>query len=280
MPELVNVPDVDGVPAVLFAPGAGLGIPLAIADAVGLPLFGGNTAQWGIFRGGQPVVSADTILAFDYKKDLAIADYPLERGSFESYNKVQIPFDVRFVYTAGGSEANRADLLASLMAIEDDLELYEAVTPEKVYPNVNIIHIDYRRTTQNGVGLLIVSVWCQQIRQVTASGTASASGNVGDAATASGADQVNSGAVQATEATPAQAANVSAQDFSGGYDVSGYNVNATYGGDVGEMTVTDATTGQALPGGTVPATSSTISGLSAAGPDTFTSLNIGTGGLS
>lgn len=284
MPELVNVPDVDGVPAVLFAPGAGTGIVLAAADAVGLP-FLGTAPQWGIFLNGQPVVTADTTLAFDYKKDYSIADYPLEKGAFESYNKVEIPFDVRFIYTAGGSEANRADLLTSLEEIEGDLNLYEAVTPEKVYPNVNVIHVDYHRTSQNGVGLLVVSVFCQEIRQTTSAGTPSSMGAIGETASASGADQINSGAVQATDVgTQPNATSTLANNAPNtvAEPLTGTNATATELPLTANVTATpiDGTTiGNAsvmLPeqSVTAPQTSSSISGLQAAGPDQYSLFGV------
>ncbi|MCJ2087139.1 hypothetical protein MKK88_14255 [Methylobacterium sp. E-005] len=281
-PDVVSVPDVDGVPNVLFAPGFADGIALATADdPAALSFFSGVIApQWGLYLGGAPVVSADTIIAFDGKQEFVIADYLLERGAFESYNKVQIPFDVRLVFVAGGSEANRAALLASVTAIAGDCNVYDAVMPEKVFQNVNIIHYDFRRTAQNGVGLLSVALWCQEVRQASAT-YPSASGGVGDTAAPSGASPVDGGTVQATDATAAQVAMVQSQDFSGGYNVSGFNVNATATADVGELTAFDPATGQPIPEATVPGsasapvTSSTISGLPPAGPDSFTNLNVG-----
>lgn len=200
MPELVNVPDVDGVPAVLFAPGAGGDIILAAADALETSLLsGGLGPQWGLYRSGAPAVLADNVAAFDYKEDWAISDYPLERGAFESFNKVKIPFDVRLVFTAGGSEARRAALLASLQAIVGDLNFYEAVTPERVYPSINLIHLDYRRSAQNGAGLLVVNVFCQEVRQTTSSGSGGPNAP-GNTAEASGANAINGGTVQSEDA--------------------------------------------------------------------------------
>ena len=297
MPELVAVPNVDGIPAVAFAPGFGASIALVSADVLGLPLFGSIGTQWGIFRQGRPVVVCDNVAAFDHKADWAISDYPVEGGQFQSFNKVTIPYDVRMVFTAGGTEANRTALLNSLRAIAGDLKFYDAVSPEAVYTPVNLVHVDYRRTAQNGVGLIAVSVWCRQVRQVASSTTGaaggadasgtdtpSAAGGIGDAASPSGADQANGGVVQATDPTAAQVASVQAQDFTGGYNVSGYDPNLTYSADVGEAVFTDPETGAELgrvPGGdALPPTSSTISGLSPAGPDQFSRLNVGTGGLS
>jgi hypothetical protein len=293
MPELVNVPDVDGVPAMLFAAGSGGDILLAAADAIGIPLPTAGSQQWGFFLNGAQVVKSDNVVAFDFKRDFVISDYPQEKGSFESYNKVQIPFDVRFVFTAGGSESDRANLLASIEAVVGDLNLYEGVTPEKAYRNLNLVHYDVRRTAQNGNKLLIVSVGAQEVRQVTSASGAgmdpSATGSVGDTATASGADQTNTGTVQATDATAAQSSSVGDQAFAGGYNVGGYNAGGSgplgngsfstgtdFGNvsgvespievSVGELTVQDGVTGQVL---MAPTTTSNISGLQAAGPDQY-----------
>ena len=303
MPELVAVPNVDGIPAVAFAPGFGSSIALVAADALGLPLFGSIGTQWGIFRQGRPVVVCDNVAAFDHKADWAISDYPVEGGQFQSFNKVVIPYDVRLVFTAGGSEANRTALLNSLRGIVGDLNFYDAVSPEAVYTPVNLVHLDYRRTAQNGLGLLIVSVWCRQVRQVASSQTGaaggadasgtdtpSATGSVGEAATPSGADQTNSGAVQPTSPGATDITSAQGQSFSGGYNVGGFDPNGSGSGTLGNgnfgiggisgtetpqglgnIGSVDAPTEITLPEQSVdiPQTSSSISGLQAAGPDQY-----------
>jgi hypothetical protein len=302
MPELVAVPDVDGVPPVAFAPGFGAGIALAVADAIGLPFIGSMGTQWGIFQQGRPVVTCDNVVAFDHKADWAIADYPVEGGQFESFNKIPIPYDVRLVFTAGESQANRGALLNSLRAIAGDLKFYDAVSPEAVYTPVNIVHVDYRRTAQNGVGLIAVSVWCRQVRQVASStagaaggadasgtDTPSATGSIGDPASPSGADQANGGAVQATDPSAADINGAQGQSFAGGYNVGGFDPNGTGSGTLGNGNfgiggIGGTATPEGIGGGGVETTgsitlpeqsvtlqqsSSTISGLQAAGPDQY-----------
>jgi hypothetical protein len=70
--------------------------------------------QWGIFQNGVPIVTADTVSSFEYKQEWALSDFPVEQGGFASYDKVHIPYDVRFRFVSGGSEANRAALLSSI----------------------------------------------------------------------------------------------------------------------------------------------------------------------
>jgi hypothetical protein len=161
---------------------------LAADDFVGYGA--GAPPLWGLFLGGVPVVVADTVTSFAYKQDWAIADYPVEQGGFESYDKVNTPFRAQIQFVAGGSEANREALLDSIAAAADTLTLYDAVTPEEIYPSVNIEGYDYRRTSRNGLGLMIVNVHILEIRE-------DQSNNFQNTAEPSGASALPTGNIQA-----------------------------------------------------------------------------------
>lgn len=154
VPNLLDVEDV-----VFLAPGT-----LLTGDG----FFGygsGASPLWGIFQNGVPVVLADTVTSFGYKQDWAIADYPVERGGFESYDKVNTPFRIHIQFVSGGSEANRETLLSSVAAIGDQLTLYDVLTPEAVYIGTNVEGYSYRRSSNNGLGLMIVDVAMIEIRE-------------------------------------------------------------------------------------------------------------------
>lgn len=125
----------------------------------------GAPPQWGIFLNGSPVVLADTVTSFGYKQAWSIADYPVERGGFESYDKVNSPFIVQAQFVSGGNEARRQALLDSIASIGDELTLYDVVTPEAIYIGVNVASYEYRRTATNGLGLMIVDVNFLEIRE-------------------------------------------------------------------------------------------------------------------
>lgn len=200
MVDYPNVPDVPGVPPLQRDPLSAPSQPfdLATADGAGV-LAGAVGQQWGIFKDGAPVVVAETVVTLDYRQTWSISDYPLEEGAFESYNKVHLPFDARVQFASGQSDAAREELLNSISAIAPTLELYDVVTPEVVYQSVNVNHYDYRRSSTNGVGLLKVDVWLQQVR-VTATAAFS------NTKSPSGASAVNGGTVQTTTPTQPQAA--------------------------------------------------------------------------
>lgn len=192
------VPFVPGVPPLPVNP---FGSPLAALTLLTSDLisfaFGLSGAQWGIYLTGIPVVVADSVVDITYKQDWSISDYPVEQGAFESYDKVQIPFEIRIRFSAGGSEVDRQNLLSSIAAVAGDLNLYTVVTPEQTYPSVNITHYDYKRTAINGVGLLVVDVWLKQIRVSVASPFTNTQ-------SASSTAQTNDGTVQ-TQTPPANA---------------------------------------------------------------------------
>lgn len=195
----VNVPNVPGVPSVIFA-AASQALTLLTRDALSL-FTGSPISPWGIYQGGSRIIRAETITSFDYKQQWSIADFPVERGGFESYNKVAVPFEVGFRFTTGGVDVQRQALLSSIAAIAGNTQLYDVVTPDAVYINVNIARYDYRQTATDGVGLLQVDVYATEIREVI--GVA-----LGNTQSPSSAAQSNSGPVKPVAATSTQAAKL------------------------------------------------------------------------
>lgn len=137
--------------------------------------FGENAQQWGLFLDGVPALTAESVVSFDFKQNYRISSFAIEpsnqqsAGGFESYNKVQMPFDVVLRFSTGGSPADREELLNEAEAICASLDLFDAVTPEKVYQSVNPVHMDYRRTSTNGVAMITIDMFCEQVRTTAAS---------------------------------------------------------------------------------------------------------------
>jgi hypothetical protein len=190
---MVVVPRVPGIPPLLGA--TFLPLPtLATGDQVDQGQF---SKRWGVFRGGQSVAIFDSFIGIDYRQGWTLADFPLEQGAFESYDKVALPFDVRVKFAAGGSLQNREALLQSVASISKTLDLYDVVTPEVVYTSVNVQHYDYRRTATNGNGLITIELWLLEVR-ISATPAAVITGGAnatdGTATNAAGASVFTSGA--------------------------------------------------------------------------------------
>jgi len=176
---------------------------LLVADALNvIGLFAGP--QWGIFnQDGTLALEPDSMISLDFKRDWKIPNYPVEEGSFQSYNKVALPSDTRIRLSKGGTVADRQAFLEQVAAVAESLDLFDVVMPEgALIQNVNFVSYALHRTSTNGVGLISVDLELEEVRE-TATATFS------NTAAPSGADPVSTGSVQPQTPTTAQSAAAS-----------------------------------------------------------------------
>lgn len=183
---MANVPKVPGVPS--LGSYAASALTILIDDVINL-VFGGTANVWGIYLDGSQVIEADSMAAFDLRQDLPTSDYQVEEGAFQSYDKVQLPAEIRVRVACGGDIAARQRFLASIDAVMNTTDLYDVVTPEEVYQGYNFTHRDFRRTGDQGNGLITVDLWLTQIRE-------SSQATFTNTQTPAAAGQQNSGNVQ------------------------------------------------------------------------------------
>ena len=157
-----NIPRVPGVPALTSYSANSISLLLRDLVPLAIGLFGGP--QWGIFLFGIPILPLNSVVTFDYRQDYDLSDYPVEQGGFQSYNKVGNPSNIRCRVACGGSVVDRQAFLTLLDAAVASLQLYDVVTPEKVFLNYNFSHMDFRRAAEN-VGLLVVDIWLTEVRE-------------------------------------------------------------------------------------------------------------------
>lgn len=219
VPPFPDVPRSQGVPSVFRQLGAAENtIATVVADVASIArLFEGP--QWGIFdQAGAPVLLGDSVVALDFRQDYRVSDYPIEEGGFASYNKVQQPFDIRVSFAVSGQQSlissllsggalgslisgispnisARSGFLTDLNMALKSLYLFSVVTPEMTYDSVNLTHCDYRRESRRGVTLLVIDVWCQEIR-VAARGTYSGTKDP------TGTEPIDSGPTQPASVEP------------------------------------------------------------------------------
>lgn len=224
-----NVPFAPGVPAIPRAPGfVGQVIDLLISDALNLLGLNDSQQQWGLFLDGIPVVIAESVISFEFKQGYRIATFPVEPpssgqpGTFESYDKVEMPFDVRLQFATGGAPEDRQALLESARAAVRSLDLMDAVTPTQTYQGVNPTRLSYRQTAVNGVGLIVVDIFCEQIR-ATATSTFTNAQTAGTGGAAGAAATSGSGTTTDISVRPA-AAIINPQSPSAAAQVNGGTV--------------------------------------------------------
>lgn len=226
-----NVPDVPGVPAIPrspnFPPVAGLvldGVQGALWRAVGVE------QKWGIWtmKGDKPdklfadpslfpgmlgvaVQTFGGLLPFnaigsatlsvgsvDYSKEMKVADFPVERGGFASYNKVEQPAVATLVVNFSGTETERQTFINLVESATLSTELFAVVTPEKTYLNYTMESYSYRRSRDGGAYMYVVEIPMREIRQVTSSYSVANPGNVGETKQSSAQPPVDNGKTQPT----------------------------------------------------------------------------------
>jgi hypothetical protein len=173
VPTYPNVPNLLGVPqlvrSALFPPTA---LPVLSPSEQGQVFASSQqTPVWGVFNpaNNQKVIDADSVQSFDNRNEWKLADFPIQAGQFASYNKVIIPFEnsLRFIKT--GSLADRQLFLQQIANIAGDTNLYNIVTPEVTYLNVNVLRYEQvRRDQRDAFALWEVDVFFRQINQVNA----------------------------------------------------------------------------------------------------------------
>ena len=185
--------------------------------------------EWALLRAdGSPVIVADTYLEYSYRGDAKIANYPVEGGSFASYNKVILPYDIRLTaFCSGYGEMNLGSFLNSLNNLKKGLELVTLVTQFEIYENLNLIHVDHKHNATNNANTLTVLLFFQEVRQA---GVTTITTVMPD-----GADAVNLGQVSLIPPTPTQAATVaSAADIAAA--VESNSAIANLGATVSQLT--------------------------------------------
>lgn len=199
-PLYPDVPPLPGVPPVYRG-------PLNPADATATPppaltqdsvAAASAAPQWGIFTiRGQSALDVDSIVAIEPSREFRVSDYPVEKGGFASYNKVATPGELRVTVTKGGHASDRAAFLSAVDVLVASTDLFNVVTPDTAFTDVNIVRYDYRRSADQGATLLVVELHCIEIRQ-------SAKTKYSDSKAPSGVDLKNDGPVQPTTPTVPQ----------------------------------------------------------------------------
>jgi hypothetical protein len=161
---------IPGVPNLLRNTARAIVITL-IGNAVGgLWKFLFPGPQWGVFLPGSadPAVAVSSVVELGASGRSAVSDYPLQSGSFTSYNKVQTPDLYGIRLTSDGEEQSRAIFMSWLETNKNQTTLFDIVCPERRWPNATLT--DYRiiRTSTSGASMITVDCVFQQIRDLPA----------------------------------------------------------------------------------------------------------------
>lgn len=203
-----NVPNSPGVPLIPrspnFPPLAGIG--LGALEGIIWRSFQIDS-RWGIFDSqGNAVGNPQNLIletiglgstlstkSVEFVKETRVSDFPLEKGGFASYNKVEMPAEPVVTLCVSGSESARQAFLSDIDKACKSTDLYSVVTPEITYANYAIEKYNYQRRSDKGCTLLQVEIALKEVREVSAQFTKAAPKQP-DAA-----PQVDNGKVQAQQ---------------------------------------------------------------------------------
>lgn len=204
VPEFPNVSNLPGVPQLKRANAVINTVRLGVSAIQKFLWAAAKSAPtWGIFDSqNQQVIVPDSILALDKRTEFRVSDFPVQAGSFASYNKVRLPFETSVRMSKGGSQSDRKTFLDSIDAIVGDLNLYTILTPEQTYTNCNITRSEITRRGAGGAFLLTeVDVFFRQIIEVAAQ-YSTTSANTSNAQNPPAVPPTNLGNMQPQAAVP------------------------------------------------------------------------------
>ena len=131
-----------------------------------------KSPQWGIWDNDVNITEDYSFLtlstlSFSYQKETRISEYPIENGSFVSYNKVEMPASSNVTLCLSASESEKSYFLDWLESKCISATLLTVVTPDKNYIDHTLEKYSYQRNSKSGASLLIVDLSLRQIRQIT-----------------------------------------------------------------------------------------------------------------
>ena len=155
-----KIPDFAGLAS------SGADAAIGLGGAALIKAISGNV--WGLVNEfGVPVVLADNVLGLSFQGASTIVNAPIEGGSFASYNKIATPSQAVVQMSKGsGGALQRGAFLAQLLALEGSTLKFYVISPEFVHRNMCITGVDYARSAQEGVQLIVVNVQLEEVREV------------------------------------------------------------------------------------------------------------------
>lgn len=164
IPGMPNIPGLPAGPGGIVQEGLNSLISFGGAFAIGL-IFGD---RWGIFNEfGIPVLLADNVTSVEFQNTANVANAPLEKGTFASYNKVQDPYTATVQMTKGsGGTLERGAFIAQLEALSRSTLLFNVLTPEYVHRNAAITGFGYRRLPNEGNRIIVANIELKEVREV------------------------------------------------------------------------------------------------------------------
>lgn len=229
MPTILypDVPPYPGVPQLLRAENSAIAASPVLSIGIGTAenvLLGAllSPPKWGIFdefnnqlgvsstSGGVLTALSGALLSqftgitapilstseLERTREMRVSNYPLEGGSFASYNKVQLPATITVTLILQGTVDDGTAFLQAIEAATLSTDLYSVVTPEYVYTNYTIEMNRIARRAQRGANMLIMELNLIEIREVSSTFTTAIATPINEPQDATATPATNNGIEQ------------------------------------------------------------------------------------
>jgi hypothetical protein len=217
VPQFPSVPKLPGVPnlqrpiAALAATLPGIIASLQVQAPPGFLVQASKaTPVWGVFdSSGNLAIAPQSIAAFGMRSEWRISDYPVQDGTFASYDKVTVPREIMVRMMIGKTLQDRVAFELACETVAASLDTYTIITPEKSYQNMNCLRHEVNRVETKGAYFIEAEMYFRQVNPVNAqySTATAAAANTANAAPASAIPASSLGIVQpTTTGTPIQSA--------------------------------------------------------------------------
>ena len=156
-----------------------------------------------IVRGDSAEVAFSAMLEFSAEKSSRLPDEPIEKGSFATYNRIIEPRSITCQLGVSGTAQQLQSEIDRLTTLAENDEKITLVTPEQSYKNMMLESFDYRRSAENGRGVLYVDLRFKEIREVAPQQTTTSVEepiDAEDAEDGSVCDDIDEGEMQGVEA--------------------------------------------------------------------------------
>lgn len=167
--------------------------------------------RYGIFLNGAIVLEPDTFVGYGFSNNSLVPQYPQENGAFQSYNKVDTPFNLRIRVAKGGSTTDVAAFIdaAESLVKASNLNLYSVITPERTYNSVTVVKVTHDHKPDSGANMVTMDIEFLEIRnsataQYTNTASPTSSGSFSSTYNQANSDKKSTGTVQAVTPTDTQ----------------------------------------------------------------------------
>ena len=108
-----------------------------------------------------------SVFEFQYEATSEATNEPVEEGGFASFYKTMQPEKITLVFGFNTDDYIQNQALTVIYERMKRYELITIATPQKMYRDMTIIGISYKRESGAGVTMLTISVDFQKVKQVT-----------------------------------------------------------------------------------------------------------------